>query len=110
MLLMTTPRMRGLVSVLAPLLLLTSCDGGNREALSAGSRPPVERVTPIATPTIPAPSAPCPWDPTKLCNSDAETGSVIAGYDDALATANRSICWMRVWFGYPACAANPPPR
>ena len=65
-------------------------------------------MRPTFAPRIPDPTAPCPTNAAALCNTDEETAGVIAGYDDALAEANRTICYMRVWFGFTACPPDDP--
>lgn len=85
---------------------MTSC--GDARPQSASGKPAEERVRPTFGPRIPDATTPCPTDATKLCNSDEETAGVIAGYDDALAKANRTICYMRVWLGFSPCLPDDP--
>lgn len=74
--------------------LLTGCGTGPVRFIA----PPPERTAPVTAPIIPAASTPCSFDPKQLCNSDAELANVIAAYDDALATANRELAWLRNFF------------
>ena len=84
---------------------MASCGAGKAGVNSASARPPIERVTPAARPTIPDPAVACPGDPAALCFSDAQTAQVIADQDTAISKLTDQVCWLRVWFGYPACPA-----
>ncbi len=95
------------LSALPLALLSTSCGDKDRPVLANGSRPAEALVAPVARPTIPPATTPCADDPARLCNSDAEAAGVLAGFAKALDQANRKLCWLTVWFGYPACAAGP---
>lgn len=83
-----------------------SCGGDKNPPLSAGSRPAEDRVRPVDGPMIPVATTPCAFDQQQLCNTDEETGGVIKGLASSLAEANRKLCWLGVWFGYPACAKD----
>ena len=98
---MKQPRhMRRKSAVLAVLLsapLFASCGNDRPATVSA---PPETRAKTVAAPTVPEPTAPCGYDRTQLCNTDKETADVLAGYDEALAEANRRLCWFQVYFGF----------
>jgi hypothetical protein len=83
-----------LLLALPPLLCLSGC-GTDRVRFVP---PPAERMAEVAAPTIPPAKTPCAYDATKLCNTDEETGQVIAAYDAALAEANRRLAWIRKFF------------
>lgn len=88
--------------MLAPALALcsTSCGG-----VGPGS-PPEFRLQPVAYPAIPEATTPCRHDPARLCNTDAETAGVLAGYDAALGEANLRLCYLRVYYRYPRCDSD----
>lgn len=98
-------RRKPLALLALPLLLFsTSC--GHRQTPPPDpslSRPDEARLAVVAAPGIPAPSVPCSHNAAVLCNTDADNAAVLAGYDAALAEANRRICWLKAWFGYAPC-------
>lgn len=100
-----TPTRRAAMLPLALGLMLssTSCGGDKRPALSAGSRPSIDRVTPAPRRAMPVPTAACPNDASRLCYTDAQTGQVLADQDATIDDRGRQLCWLRVWFGYPPC-------
>jgi hypothetical protein len=83
--------------------LLTSC-GGPVE--SAATRPPVERVTPPPRTPIPEGSVACADNPANKCLSDEQNAQLLRSFDAGEAERDRMLCWLRVWFGYPACPTD----
>lgn len=80
--------------------LLTNCA---KTVESVSSRPPVERVTPPPATEIPQGQAPCPGDPSKTCLTDAQNADLLRRYEQGERERDRKLCWLLVWFGYPAC-------
>jgi len=40
---------------------------------------------------------------TGWCLSDDENGQLLIDFDEAERTRDRMLCWLRTYFGYPAC-------
>lgn len=85
---------------------MPSCAGDNQSVASLSTRPARERLNEVDPPAVPPATTPCAFDPAQLCNSDAETGAVIGGYDAALAEANRRLRWLCRWHGFGDCKAD----
>ncbi len=85
--------------------LLTSC-GDSGRINSASSRPAVERVKPPAPTEIPQGEVACADDPSKRCLSDKQNADLLRAYEAGERTRDRQLCWLLVWFGYPACPTD----
>lgn len=103
--LLRNPKLLPGLLVLALALPLASCGGGNKP-LSAGSRPTRERIAPPARTPIPAPSVPCPGDPSRLCWTDEQSAQILAGMNGDIERRDAQLCWLLVWFGYEPCPAE----
>lgn len=84
------------------MLLLTSCAGG----VESAPPPPIERVTPPAATHIPDGGTPCSGNPTAMCLTDSQNAGLLRSYEAGERARDRQLCWLRVWFGYPACPVD----
>ncbi len=82
--------------------LLTSCG----HPASVSTKPPIERVAPPEATEIPEGAVACPNDPTRRCLSDEQNAQLLRSYETGERKRDRMLCWLLVWFGYPACPAE----
>ena len=96
---------------LAPLLALSAVvftTGCANKEIANSHRPALFRVTPPPATEIPDGSVPCPspGNPGAMCLSDEENGDLLIEYESGERERDRMLCWLRVWFGYPACPVD----
>jgi hypothetical protein len=85
--------------------LLTSCGAGARPN-SVTDRPPLERVAPPAPTSIPDGEVTCADNPQQRCLSDRQNAELLRSYENGERARDRQLCWLLVWFGYPACTTD----
>ena len=88
-----------LLLALSATPLLMSC------ATDSPGVPELASLTPPPRAEIPEPAALCPVaeDLARRCYSDVQNGEILAGLDADIAVRDRMLCWLRVYFQYPAC-------